>query len=318
MKGQGQAIYNLHKSGKSIQEIMAMLKVSESGTRKAIAKYSKIDTPVTSPEPSVSNNSAPELLISEEDAEELMDAVDYKPADKTLPEKQDKIVESLMEDILTPKPTHKLSNFKTPVLSPKVHFQKEDTPEETASIISRIHMNIDNFEPLLQNVLVPNKEQFLASIQRKSLRELKMTLKLIEDTRIIGTASIQMKNMLVVGAQFTELATSKIGIRSQGFAQNILSQEEEITMVLRELALERVDSLRNIQRPEMRLAMLFSMTLLATDQANRLKDAKMEAPVSDSDIQPPTNNESTEHPDIRPAIAPKSVSTEVKEKYSDL
>ena len=84
MKGQGQAIYNLHKSGKSIQEIMATLKVSESGTRKAIAKYSKIDTPV-SPEPSVSNNSAPELLISEEDAEELMDAVDYKPADKTLP-----------------------------------------------------------------------------------------------------------------------------------------------------------------------------------------------------------------------------------------
>ena len=121
----------------------------------------------------------------------------------------------------------------------------------------------------------------------------------MEDTRTIATATIQLKHMLVLGAQFTEMATVSVGLKSQGFAQNILSQEEEITLCLRELALERVDSFKQLQRPELRLAMLFSTTLLATDQANRLKHPQADTPGS---LPPPAATASSSTPpdsDIR-------------------
>ena len=44
-------------------------------------------------------------------------------------------------------------------------------------------------------------------------------------------------------------------------------------MILWEIALEQVDAFNKLQRPELRLAMLFSTTLLATeptDASNRL------------------------------------------------
>jgi hypothetical protein len=54
-------------------------------------------------------------------------------------------------------------------------------------------------------------------------------------------------------------------------------------MILKEIVMDKLDSLQKLQRPELRLAMLFSTTLLATDSANRIKEAsrkQLEATVS--------------------------------------
>jgi hypothetical protein len=71
-----------------------------------------------------------------------------------------------------------------------------------------------------------------------------------------------------------EMGTQMIGMKAQGLTEALRLQDEEIKMVLKELAMQKADSFSNAQRPEVRLAFLVSTTLLSVDAMNRAREAR--------------------------------------------
>ena len=143
-----------------------------------------------------------------------------------------------------------------------------------ADLIAQITLNVEAFEPLLGSIVQPNRESFLKSLYSKSEKDLSMLLAVINKTRTLANVTNQLRHTLYMAAQGTEALTSRmLSMKTDGFAQALRTQDEEIRMILREMVMERIDSFQKFQRPEMRLALLFSTTLLATDSANRMKEA---------------------------------------------
>ena len=144
-------------------------------------------------------------------------------------------------------------------------------PPDTAQIIAQIQMNVQNFAPLLKHITQEQPQAFLDSLYKKTPDELITLLKVIEKTRLIGNLSNQFKHMFWMSTSAVEIGTQLIGMKSQGLGDALRIQEQEINMILRELALERADSFANAQRPEIRLAFMVSTTLLSVDTMNRMK-----------------------------------------------
>ena len=65
-----------------------------------------------------------------------------------------------------------------------------------------------------------------------------------------------------------------IGVKANGLTQALRVQDQEIQLILKEMALERADSFEHAQRPEVRLAFLVSTTLLSVDSLNRMRSAQ--------------------------------------------
>ena len=217
---------------------------------------------------------------------------------------------SLRNDVL--KPSNPLKNNPNalriaealmapqPRLVPQAQAQPQpqetvvEEKEDTALLISRIQMNVENFGPLLGNILKPDADAFLQSLYTKSAPELAMLLRVIEKTRLVGNLTNQLKNMFWMGSSAIELGTQLVGVRSQGLTQALKTQEVEVAMILKEIAMEQADALTLHQRPEVRLAFLVSTTLLSVDTMNRRR-------IGDDAVRPP------------PAVP-----REVKETYKDL
>jgi hypothetical protein len=86
-----------------------------------------------------------------------------------------------------------------------------------------------------------------------------------------------MKYLLYGGANFIELGTQRLlGMKTQGYAQQLRQQEAEIQSCLREIAINNVEAYKKIEKPEMRLATVLVTTLIATDSRNRLEGLKNE------------------------------------------
>ena len=146
-----------------------------------------------------------------------------------------------------------------------------------ADLIAQITMNVEAFEPLLGSIIHPNRQSFLAGLYGKSEGDLETVLGVITRTRTLANVSNQLRHTVIMVAQGTEAFTSRMmKMKTEGFSQAILSQDEEIRMILREMVMDKMDSFDKYQRPELRLAMLFTTTLLATDSANRMKEATKE------------------------------------------
>ena len=142
-----------------------------------------------------------------------------------------------------------------------------------ADIITQITINVEAFEPLLASIVKPNRDEFLSKLYNKSEKELATLLAVITRTRTVANATNQLRHTTFMVAQGAEMVTSKfIGMRTEGFAQSIMTQDEELKMILKEMVMEQIDSFEKYQRPQMRLALLFTTTLMATDAANRMKD----------------------------------------------
>jgi hypothetical protein len=61
-------------------------------------------------------------------------------------------------------------------------------------------------------------------------------------------------------------------LKTEGFVNNLINQKQELDMIFRELAIDYAPKFTFQTRPEMRLAMLYGMTLLQVDNSNRIKD----------------------------------------------
>lgn len=213
----------------------------------------------------------PHLVITESVASDFM-----KEINATLPEamppKQNEFIEKLVNAVKAPKDV--AANPAKPakaVAPPKAPKPVED-PAEKANLIAKITLNANSFESLLQDFLKPSKAAYLEALPKKSVAELTILLKTLEHTRAVGNSTNQMKHLVFLGASAVEIASQRVGMRTQGYAQALRAQEDEIRMILQEIAIERADTLTKYQRPEIRLALILSTTLLAMDNNNRLKE----------------------------------------------
>ena len=132
-------------------------------------------------------------------------------------------------------------------------------------------MNVETFAPLLTQIVKPSPEVFIQSLYGKSITELTTLLKVIERTRLVGNLTNQFKHMFWMSSSAVEVGAQLAGIKSHGLTDALRTQDQEIQMILKEMALERADSFANAQRPEVRLAFLVSTTLLSTDAMNRAR-----------------------------------------------
>ena len=195
-----------------------------------------------------------------------------------------KVVEDGAEDTIPAQP-----GPLSPVVAPRSVAAVPSDASSKADLIAKITMNVEAFEPLLGSVVQPNRQSFVSSLYGKNERDLQVLLAVINKTRTLANVTNQLKGTLYMAAQGTEAITTKfIKMKTEGFAQAIMSQDEEIKMILKEMVMEQMESFNAYQKPELRLALLFSTTLLMTDSANRMKEAskqRVEAKVASATIQ---------------------------------
>jgi hypothetical protein len=213
------------------------------------------------------------LVISDAVAADFMKEVNG--VQETLLPKQNAFVESLVKDIQkATKPRPSRAKPKEPKEPSESHASKMEPDDSTkkAAHIAKITMNANAFEPLLKDYLKPTKEAYLAALPKRSSSELELMLKSLEHARLVGNATNQLKQLVFIGASAVEVASKRVGLKTDGYAQALRAQEEEIKMILQEIAMERAEAFTKFQRPEVRLALILSTTLISLDNANRLKE----------------------------------------------
>jgi hypothetical protein len=63
-----------------------------------------------------------------------------------------------------------------------------------------------------------------------------------------------------------------MGMSTQGFTNQLRAQDEEVAMIMKELAIEQWERLKVMDSPQVRLGMLFCMTLIQVDTRNKLEE----------------------------------------------
>jgi hypothetical protein len=226
-------------------------------------------------------------ILNAADKIEMIDDKDASAFLKSLGEgqKEEKpttaLVESLLADI--PIAEHIPRPFKTrgkaaavvkeKVVKEKVVKEKVvDDPEKKAELIGKITFNVNTFENLLGDVIRGDKNGFLAKLDKMSQGGLEIMLKTVETTRSVKNISNQLFHFFTMGASVVEIGTAQyLGMKTQGFTQVLLqTQEEELRLIMTEMAMEQKDKLQKIQRPEVRLAMIMTTTLMAVNTQNSL------------------------------------------------
>ena len=144
----------------------------------------------------------------------------------------------------------------------------ETDVELRSKYLSRIYLNVTNFRELLP--FIKDKDAFLQSLHKKSTRELISLSGLIETQRSLGNVAAQMKNAFFIAARGTEYGCTRLGMRVEGFAEDLRQKERELEMIFQEIAVEQADSLKSYTTPQMRLAMIFTSSLMLCDSRNRM------------------------------------------------
>ena len=144
---------------------------------------------------------------------------------------------------------------------------------DRTDLTQRIIFNVEHFSPHLKTIVGDNSEAFIQSLTVRSGEELNALLKTIERTRSIGNLAIGFKQVFYVAGQAVETGSRVIGMKTAGFTQQLREQDEEITMCLKEIAINEWERLKAFDSPQIRLGTLFCMTLMQTDARNRMGEA---------------------------------------------
>jgi hypothetical protein len=171
-----------------------------------------------------------------------------------------------------------------------------DTSAEKGLLIANITMNVNNFEPLLKDFIKPNKDSFLAGLYKKSLSELQSLLKTLETTRSVGNLTNQFLHFFYLGSNIVEVGTKQfLNMDTTGLTQALKQQNEEIAMIMKEICMERVDTFKKVQKPEIRLAMILTTTAIGISSQNQMRALQMPR-VSKPEAKKPSSEE------VRPAV----------------
>ena len=141
-----------------------------------------------------------------------------------------------------------------------------------AELTQKIIFNVQHFGQQLEIITGPNKEAFIQTLTSLTPPQLKDLLTTLERTRSVGNMAAGFKQVFFVASQGAEVATQLLGMRTEGFSQQLKQQDEEITMIMKELAIEQWERLKAMDSPQARLGLLFCATLIQTDTRNRLAD----------------------------------------------
>jgi predicted transcriptional regulator len=270
-------VVELQKEGKSVREIGNLLGISKS-TVSTISKEKRVVAP----------------QISEPVAEPMEDAAFARAitgAPTIAPARPQKgrvpadILKAFMNIDAPAKATKPKGRASSSLLAqfadldssaPTQRLAKVDTPFEDKSVyITKIQMNVDNFPEVLRDIIKPDRDTYVAKVYKMNVAELAQTLKLIETVRSSNNMANQMKYLLYGATGLIEMGAQRfLGMKTAGYAQQVRQQEAEIQSCLREIAINNVERYKSVEKPEMRLASVLVMTLLATDSRNRMEEYK--------------------------------------------
>jgi cell fate (sporulation/competence/biofilm development) regulator YmcA (YheA/YmcA/DUF963 family) len=135
----------------------------------------------------------------------------------------------------------------------------------------KIILNIQNFAPIFH--FIKDKDAFIKSLHDKKNSELRGILTTLETTRTTVNLSNQMKQIFFMASKGVELGGAMfLKLKTDGFTDGLVRQQQELDMIFREIAIEYAPMFKMTNKPELRLAMVFTMTLIQTDSMNRLKE----------------------------------------------
>jgi hypothetical protein len=146
-------------------------------------------------------------------------------------------------------------------------------------IIQKILMNADSFPA--HYPFITDRTTFMTSLSEKSALQLQDLLTTMERTRAAGNLTAQMKQVFLVGSRAAETLGARLRLKTQGLADALLQQQQELDYIFKELALNYSDTFTKASSPEIRLATLFGMTLLQVDTRNRIREMKPEEKYDD-------------------------------------
>ena len=134
-------------------------------------------------------------------------------------------------------------------------------------LVQKILLNAESFPELFPN---PPSIDSLAS---KSVNQLAEVLQSMETSRAVRMLTVQLKQVFLVGSRATEVMGKQyLGLKTDGLTDGLISQQKELDYLFRELAIKHSKKFGKVVEPEVRLLMLFGITVLQTDAANRVKD----------------------------------------------
>ena len=291
-------VSKLHTEGKSIRQIAEQMGISKS----SIGLYLKnkpSDLPELIVNEIVPNETTAEIIIptilenemsiNSQDAKNFLSGLSVKPAVTAIKTGRSSFIDDLVntpafvpeaehvtrpskargravKEPKTPKP--RATNIVDTLLAPK---EVED-PLKKPDIIAKITFNVNQFESLLGDITKGDKDVFLKSLDKMTVSNLENTLRTIETTRSVKNLTNQFMHFFFMGTSFVEIGTTQyLGMNTRGYT-NMLQQtsSDEIKMIMQELAMEQKDKFQKIQRPEVRLAMIMTTSLLAVNSQNSL------------------------------------------------
>jgi hypothetical protein len=300
-----QRVETMSKEGKSVREISKETSISKSAIHSFLTKLKATPVSSNSGTTDVLENNILELeqntdmpqvpsvgTIDELSATSFMgeilskqDNVDrpYKPTKETV--KADNFLNSLIsmepeEDTDVPQRKIRLPKAPREPKTPKPQTtgsfrQREIIQVDHAfkgELIAKITLNVNNFEPLLKDFVKPSKEAFLTSLYKKNQAELESLLKTLETTRSVSNMSNQFMHFFWLGSNIVEVGTTQyMGLDTTGLSAALRQQQEEISMIMKEICLDKVETFKKVQKPEYRLAMILTTTALGVSTQNQIK-----------------------------------------------
>jgi len=145
---------------------------------------------------------------------------------------------------------------------------KADVPRgDPKELIQRIILNAETFPEVFPSA--PTE----SSLANKSVPDLQGVLASMEHSRAVRTLSVQFKQVFLVASRATEvLGKVALRLKTDGMTDALMTQQKELDYLFRELAIKHAGKFSGTSEPEVRLLMMFGMTLLQTDATNRLKE----------------------------------------------
>jgi len=166
-----------------------------------------------------------------------------------------------------PKERRMVEAFVRKAVEVKEEKEEELPRGDPKELVQRILLNAESFPDVFPH---PPSQTSLAG---KNVKELDELLKSMEHTRAVRTLSVQMKQVFLVSARATEvLGKAVLRLKTDGMTDALMTQQKELDYLFRELAIKHAGKFAGTSEPEVRLLMLFGMTLLQTDATNRLKE----------------------------------------------
>ena len=269
-------IDELLTEGKSVRQVATLLKISKSTVSTLGKKSAEIKSEVAT---ETMDDSAFARTIN---------PVQMEP--EATPEinkaEKNRLLSKFMST-LAPDPKAPRQKRKAP--APELLSVLAEPEEDKSVVIAKIQMNVDNFPDILKDYIKPDRDTFLAKVNKMSSGDLTHTLNLLQTVRSSTNMANQLKYLLFGATGIIEVGTQRfLGMKTRGYADMVRQQESEIQSCLREIAINNVESYKKVERPEMRLATVLVTTLLATDARNRMEQVRTEfktAPVNEQTEQ---------------------------------